>query len=105
MIGYACCLLKPSMELYVLKQDKEPEPDRAGDRLISLMIKSEQYYGHGTKHCPKLEKVINGCHNWYRLLNQEELDNHRANPDGNLAAGHADISHEVHETLSNDPNE
>ena len=37
MIGYACCLLTSTMEVYILKQDRGADQSSAGDRLMMLL--------------------------------------------------------------------
>jgi len=59
MIGFACCLLKPSMERVIIKEDVMHEieggnftKEGAGDRIAKTLLEAEAYYKGGMKVCP-----------------------------------------------------
>ena len=63
MIGYACCLLKTSMEVFIVKQDRGADEAAAGDRVMQVIEQANQYFGDGTKLCPASKQVVT-CENW-----------------------------------------
>jgi len=82
MIGFACCLLKPSMERVIIKQDRahlrtdeealDPATGKskflekdAGNRIAENLVEAEDYYLNGRKKCPRTGKH-EVCTHWYR---------------------------------------